>query len=296
MGKFLKKLSLFCFGLILSFSILFIFATYNHKKTNLIKKIGNPLFIWGDSQIYQGLDLEVLKSKTNRLVFSSAHHGSGVYDFIIFTEMVPESSDVLIAISEPVQIRSKKLDLNSSGFSYSSLKLLYNNNYSFQELFMIIRKNLFKTPNHIFSKNNKIYDFKDRTIIDYELLTSIEKTYNNFKPYIYDKQNLYIKGIDLLKKKSCTINLIEFPYHKLLHDKIKDSPNSAKTDLFFRKIINITHCVSKDTMYLDSKKNSFFDLTHLNAYGANNVTNFIVERLEVGVPKAFTISNPNDDQ
>ena len=58
--------------------------------------------------------------------------------------MVPESSDVLIAISEPVQIRSKKLDLNRSGFSYFSLKLLHENNYSVRELLMIIRKNFLK--------------------------------------------------------------------------------------------------------------------------------------------------------
>ena len=48
-------------------------------------------------------------------------------------------------------------------------------------------------------------------------------------------------------------------------------------------------------MYLDRSKIPFFDLTHLNAYGANNVANFIGERLEIGVPKAFTISNPNVD-
>ena len=79
-----------------------------------------------------------------------------------------------------------------------------------------------------------------------------------------------------------------------MHDKIKYSPNSAKTDLFFKKNNYITNCVSKDTMFLDSSKNSF-DLTHLNAYGANNVANFIGERLEAGVPKAFTISNLNVD-
>ena len=49
-------------------------------------------------------------------------------------------------------------------------------------------------------KNTDLYFlFKDRANINYELLTRIEKTYDNkFKPYIYDKQNLYIKGIELL--------------------------------------------------------------------------------------------------
>jgi hypothetical protein len=291
MEKFLKKLIFFCFGLILLFLMSFILSSHNQRKTDLKENIENPLFIWGDSQIYRGLDLEVLKSETNRLIFSSAHHGSGVYDFIIFTEMVPESSDVLIAISKPVQVRSKKLDSNRSGISYSALRLLFKNNYSLQELLMIIRKNLFKTPNHIFHENNKNYDFKERVSINHEIFTIIEKGYDKFDPYIFDKQNLYIEGINLLKKKNCTINLIEFPFHQLLHDRIKDSPVSAKTDLFSKKIINIANCVSKDTLYLDNSKNPFFDLTHLNEYGANNVANFIEDRLEVDVSKAFTILN-----
>jgi len=291
MEKFLKKLSFFCFGLILSFLILIILGSHNQREAKLKESIENSLFIWGDSQIYQGLDLEVLKNKTNRLVFSSAHHGSGVYDFIIFTEMVPESSDVLIAISKPAQVRSKKLDSNRSGISYSALGLLFENNYSLQELLMIIRKNLFVTPDHIFRENNNNWDFKDRVSINHEVFKIIEKAFDRFNPYVFDKQNLYIEGINLLKKKNCTINLIEFPFHQLLHDRIKDSPISDKTDLFSQKIINIANCVSKDTLYLDNSKNSFFDLTHLNEYGASNVSNFIGDRLEVGVSKAFTILN-----
>ena len=62
---------------------------------------------------------------------------------------------------------------------------------------MIIRKNLFKAPIHIFRKRNENWDFKDKAKINYELLTRIEKTYDNkFKSSIYDKQNLYINGID----------------------------------------------------------------------------------------------------
>ena len=179
-----------------------ILGSHTQRKIELKGSLEDSLFIWGDSQIYSGLDLEVLQSETNRIVFSSAEHGSGVYDFIIFTKMVPESSDVLIAISEPVQIRPKKLDLNRSGFSYSALRLLYKNNYSLQELLIIIKNNLFQTPIHIFHKNNGNYDFKDRANIDYELLTRIEKNYDNkLLPYINDKQNLYIEGIKLLKKK-----------------------------------------------------------------------------------------------
>ena len=297
MNKFFKKLSFFFIGLIFLFCLfkirylIKINNLYPKFNTNVVAKNDGPLFIWGDSQTYKGLDLEVLKSEINRIVFSSAHEGGGVYDFIIFTEMVPQSSDVLIAISKPVQIRPKQLDANSSGISYSALRLLYNNNYSIEELLKIFRNNLLKIPNHIFSKNNTKYDAKDEFNINPEHFSLLEKLFETFKPYISDKQNLYIAGIKLLKQKNCNINLIEFPIHQSIYNRVKDSPVSVKTDSFSEEIIKIANCASKDTLYLNDSKNFYFDLTHLNEHGASKVTNFIGDRLEVGVPRAFTILN-----
>ena len=134
--------------------------------------------------------------------------------------MVPESSDVLIAISKPVQVRSKKLDSNRSGISYTALRLLLENNYSLHELLMIIRKNLFNAPDHIFREDNNSGILKEVSI-NHEVFTIIEEAYDKFNPYIFDKQNLYIEGIKLLKEKNCNINLIEFPFHQILHDRIK---------------------------------------------------------------------------
>ena len=95
----------------------------------------------------------------------------------------------------------------------------------------------------------------------------------------------------LLKQKNCNINLIEFPIHQSIYNRVKDLPVSVKTDSFSKEIIKIAKCASKDTLYLNDSKNFYFDLTHLNEHGANKVTNFIVDRLEVGVPRAFTILN-----
>ena len=73
-----------CFGIILKVQ-----NNYFDSFKTTLRDSKNTLFIWGDSQTYQGLDLDVLKSNTDRAILSSAVHGAGVYDFLIFTELVP---------------------------------------------------------------------------------------------------------------------------------------------------------------------------------------------------------------
>ena len=95
--------TVFVFFGILGFLSFHFLANIYLNKTNA----DNSLYIWGDSQIYRGLDLEKLNKLTRKNIHSAAVHGAGIYDFLVFTEIVPHNSDVLLAISKPVQIRKK---------------------------------------------------------------------------------------------------------------------------------------------------------------------------------------------
>ena len=39
------------------------------------------VFVWGDSGMYQGLDLKLLGDKMGKQILSTTGHGSGIYDF-----------------------------------------------------------------------------------------------------------------------------------------------------------------------------------------------------------------------
>ena len=151
MYNFLKKITFFVFGLIALIALCFgiilkVQNNYFDSIKTTLKNSENALFIWGDSQMYRGVDLDTLKSKTDRMIFSSARVGAGMYDFLVFTELVPHSSDVLVSVSIPAQIRQKKDDRNTSGLSLFALELLFSNRYKLIEIKDIIKKNLFLIP------------------------------------------------------------------------------------------------------------------------------------------------------
>lgn len=259
-----------------------LFLLFIYKLTNLCFNYyffnKNAVFIWGDSQACQGINVPKLSNLIEKPVYSSAHHGAGVYDLLVFSEEVPKNSNVLISISKLVQIRSKNRDYNRSGLSYSSLKSLYENNYSFDEISQIIKNNLKPRINIV--KKIKLYPNKDS--IDVSKLTSkIEEYYKNTPTYLTDKQNLYLIGIQNLIAKNCNINFIEFPFHPKLADlentyEIKNQLEDFKIDL--KKLFN--EC-SIDSIKLDTNKNIFNDATHLNDRGANAITFKLAEKLNL---------------
>jgi len=284
MHNFIIKIFLFvialpCIYLVMFFSVDFYF---NSKNAN------NSLFIWGDSQTYQGIDLKTLKIRTNKKIYIAARHGAGIYDFLVFVEKVPINSDVLVAISKPVQLRRKEMDRNRSGISLFALKSLLDNNYSWSEIFQIIKKN--KKPTKLFLSNTNMYKYSD-SITFSEPIELFENIYKTVPSYLNDKQNLYTVGINKLKSKNCRIYLVDFPYHELLNEIENNSPIKKQTDSFFKKMRTEANCIRLDSLDLITEKEVMHDLTHLNCYGAKQVSEFIGETIKKYERTTFCISN-----
>lgn len=252
------------------------------------KSAENSLFIWGDSQTMRGIDLAVLKDKTNKTIYSAARHGAGVYDFLVFVDKVPANSDVLIGISKLVQIRRKEMDRNLSGISLSALKSLQENNYSWDEIFQIIKKN--RKQKKLFLTNTNMFEYADSIVIG-QPIQRFENLYKSVPSYLAEKQSLYMEGIKKLKNKNCRINLIDFPYHNLLQGIENDSPIKKHTDAFFEKIQIEADCESLDSLNIKVDKQVMHDLTHLNCYGAEQVSLFIGEKIKKHKRTAFCITN-----
>ena len=87
MYNFLKKIIVFAFGLIVLMIlrvgiIMEVKNNYFESFKNSLGSSKDALFIWGDSQTYQGLDIDVLEINTDKAILSSAVHGAGIYDFL----------------------------------------------------------------------------------------------------------------------------------------------------------------------------------------------------------------------
>ena len=230
------------------------------------------LFIWGDSQVYRGIDLEVLEKKNHATIYSSAIHGAGVYDFLIFTEKVPKNSRVILALSRPTQIRPKKLDYNRSGLSLSALEILYKNNYTLSELIQIIQNN--KSIVKIFKNRSELFTYND-SIVFLEPMSRFIKAYKQIPEFIYDKQEIYLTGIKKLNSKGCKIILIEFPYHPNLAKLEAKSKIKSETEKFKQKILHLYPKIKMDSLDLNNDRQKMHDLTHLNQEGAKEVSIFL---------------------
>ena len=273
MRKFIIKSLFFPIGLLLLYVLIyFCFNAYLNRSFN--EK--NTVFVWGDSQAYRGIDINSLSNTINRKVYSSAHIGAGVYDFLLFSEQVSNNSTVIISLSKLVQIRRKENDYNRTGLSVWSIKMLYDNNYSFKEISSILKFNL--KPKKNIQSYIELIPFKDS--MKYSLpITHFEDYYEKTPPFLIDKQNLYLAGIKNLIKKNCKITFIEFPYHPELIQVEEESELMHKTEQFKRDVKSLFDSCYIDSIKINTEKNIFKDLSHLNELGAKYLSIKLGEKM-----------------
>ena len=274
MKKFIKKIIFFSIS-ILIFTVVVFYSLqiyYNHSFSDK-----NAIFIWGDSQAYQGIDIEELSNITKKNVYSSAHHGAGLYDFLLFTQQVAKNSEAIVSISKLAQIRRKENDFNRSGLSLWGLIKLYENNYSLEEIIYIFKMNL-KPKKNIY-KETSLYAYKDSIEIQHNL-SHFKSYYQKIPEFLNDKQSLYLIGIKNLINKNCKISFIEFPSHQDLENIEKDSPAQQEIEGFKKKILLLFDGYQIDNIAINKERNVFKDFSHLNCLGAKDLSQKLGIKME----------------
>jgi hypothetical protein len=229
-------------------------------------------YLWGDSQMVQGLDLTYLHYNSRYSFFSSAQYGAGIYNFLVFTEIVPENSFVIISISRTVLLRRKEKDKIFSAIDIKSINKLIKKNYSFKEISRIIIKNL--KPHKIFYSKNQLSEDADSIVIGIGELPGFKSIYEKRPVYFDDKKDLYFEGLQTLINKKCRIFALVFPYHPILNEIESNSPYHNDLVQFDNEI---SKCFSKSvTIKIKSNKTIFNDLTHLNKKGALSLSEELI--------------------
>lgn len=289
MYRFIKYIIVFLnislIGYVVSYYLVdIILNTYNND---------DKIFIWGDSQTCQGININELRNLTNKTILSAARHGAGVYDFLVFTEKVPNKSNVIVAISEPVQLRKKNTDRNDSGVTIKSLKLLYHNDYTLTEIINIIKNN--RMPSNLFTSESKLYPYADSVKITESSLSFFHNFYKTIPSYLKDKQKLYTLGIENLIMKNCKIVFIKFPYHSILSEIESKSDLKDNSENFINRLMKLFGESYIDSISLTGPKELMHDLTHLNEYGATKLTDSLSRKiiLNKNLPTTFFIVKIN---
>lgn len=275
MKRFIKKTLFFPIGLILLYAI--IYFSYNAYLNNKFND-QNALFVWGDSQAYYGIDVKELSNTLEKKVYTSAIPGAGIYDFLLFTEQVPENSEVMVSVSKLVQIRRKENDFNRTGLSFWALKEMYKEDYSINEIFSIFKLNI--KPKRNISEVSKLFAYSDSMEIGLPI-SHFEDYYREVPTFLEQKQELYLTGIKNLIKKNCKVSFLELPYHSKLVNIESKSLIKKETDEFKYKIGSLFSNFKMDTISLNHKKNVFKDLSHLNSVGAKDLSSKLATQMLV---------------
>lgn len=268
MKEFLKDLWLF----IMTLGALWFVSQYTIVRLGDWRMTHNSLeaiYIWGDSQTYQGVDLPLLAKLTNRPAFSFAAHGASVYDLAVFTERVPSHSTIVLGYSPFVFARNVAADRSDSGVCIRCLFEMARGGYNLLDLLRIAKENIGDPFQRFFVKEAKLFPNAD-AIVTSEPFSLFEDIFKSTKPTSYTKMRVYLDCLARLREKCCIVIVVDFPEHQDLQRLIDDSEYSRSLDDFIGKLREngIHYC----TPAIVSDLNIMHDYTHLNERGAGLLT------------------------
>ena len=269
------------FATILTCLLIIIFAAGSYISQH--RQRMNGTYVWGDSQMYQGLDIFTLSSQIHSSVFSSAQHGSGVYDFLVSLECMPPHSTCIIAFSECALYRNPQADANRTGMSPTALWTMIKYGCPLKDCIRIVGLNHNKLLYKPFSTSNSLYGYSPEIIYS-EPLTAFCNMFNEKKDFAIWKRNVFMRGLRELDEKGCRLILIQFPFYQEVEECAEGSYNRHLTENLKKEIIERYH-FDIHTMKIESDSLLMHDLSHLNEVGAKLITKHVAKEIKASTKK-----------
>lgn len=268
MKEFIKKTVWFVLLLVVPMSAILVVCYFQKEK----KYSKDTVYVWGDSQICQGLDLSLLSSGLSRQVLSAARHAGSVYDFLVSIEHIPEGSTCIIEFPEMAFFRRLGLDFNRTGLEFRSLWSMVKMDTPVQEcirIFVLNRNHMFSC-NSVFSSKQTLYSFA--TELEYpQPLSRFRAAFNSKTENSDWRIATYEYGISRLIDKGCRIVFVQFPFENQVEQFAKKSENRMISEEVKKRIVDDLS-ITIDTIVLPDDSLQMYDLSHLNEVGARHVS------------------------
>lgn len=269
MGKFLRQILV----AVLLFTALilgvYFVLRYEKEKTNSYHE-ENYIFVWGDSQMYQGLDVVLLKMILKKQILTSAGHGSGIYDFLVSEKNIPNNAMCILAFPECALLRRPLSDYNRTGFELSCLQSLYSAGCSLDECLRIANLNSDNIHYKAFRIGHIMYPYSEKIVYP-EPLSGFCGMFSEEKDYFMWKAKSYEMGLQNLYDKHNQIILVQFPFEQQVEICARNSINRHLTDSLKFELIE-KYALQHDSIVLHSDSLLMHDLSHMNEVGARLFT------------------------
>jgi hypothetical protein len=282
MKKFFLKIgfAILCFSSLIVGVYFFFFVLLK----NVVDYDNDCVFVWGDSQMYRGLDVSLLNNRLNKQVLSSAGNGEGIYDFLVSGKNIPNNSTCIVSFPECALLRDPTLDYDRIGFELSCIQILFQAGCPINDCLRIINWNRGNISYKTFDRSHILFPYSDR--IGYpEPLSGFCHMFSEEKDYFSWKARAYHKGIHHLLEKQVQVILVHFPLEKQVEDCAQNSTNRHLTDSLKQVIIE-NYAFEYNTITLSSDSLLMYDLSHMNEVGARLLTTEIA-----GILQNDTVNN-----
>lgn len=276
MSKFLKRILI----AMLLFSALIVGVCFllHFLRQKPVTYDSECVFVWGDSGMYQGLDLKLLGDKMGKQILSAAGHGSGIYDFLVSQKNIPDNAVTVVSFSEAALCRNPLSDYNRKGFEIDCLKEVFLSGCSVNECIRILNLNKKSFRYMAFSNlPHTMYPFADSLVYP-EPLPLWHSLFEEPKDWFPWKAKAYTKGLQHLFDKHSQIILVQFPFDEQVESFAKNSINRHLSDSLKRVLID-EYALKYDSVVLHSDSLLMHDLSHMNEVGARLFTLEIAEIL-----------------
>ena len=249
------------------------------KKYNELSNGNDNVFVWGDSQMFQGLDVSLLEKIIGKQILTSAEHGAGIYDFLVCEKNIPNNSVCIVSFPECALLRNPLSDNNRTGFEWSCILELFKSGCPLDECQSIVGLNQKSIFYKVFRKGHSLYPYSD-TLVYPEPLPLWRSLFEDEKDWFSWKANSYKKGIQYLVDKRSQIILVQFPFDKQIESFACNSVNRHLTDSLKNVIIK-DYALDYEKIVLNGDSLLMHDLSHMNEVGARLLTAEVASVLQI---------------
>lgn len=248
----------------------------------------NCVFVWGDSQMYYGLDVSLLEDRLDMQVLTSAHPGSGIYDFLVSEKNIPNNHVFIVSFPECALLRKPSSDYNRTGYELSCLQMLFLAGCPKQECLRIEKMNRRNIYYQAFGNDFGILAYADSLKCEREPISFWQSFFEERNEWFNWKAQSYKEGIKSLFNNHSQIVLIQFPFDKQVESFAQNSINRHLSDSLKRMLID-EYALKYDSIVLHSDSLLMHDLSHMNEVGARLFTLEIAEILRSDMVNNYLI-------
>lgn len=275
MKRFIVKVLFGCLGAMVVSATLYSMLAIK-KNPGLMALEQHSLFLFGDSQLLHALSPDFLSQQTGKQVFSVVRPGSGMYNLMTFSSLIPDSSVVLVGFS-PFSMLIKR-DHPNRGILYPpALVTMISLGYPVSDIKTLVEDNLRPHPFLPFRFVPVRYRPEPLLTLPVTLRKSLEISDSTTEKL---NAGLFKSAIRNLLERNCHVLWVDFPVNPSFWGTVDSTMIPTRLRQLEHFLKNELPSTSTAFYTIESDSNLFYDYTHVNEVGQRLINPILASEIQ----------------